>query len=70
MKSIYDYSPQKRPPKTKLPARTCAARGCTNRFIPKRVDQVNCSPVCNNREKQRRLRARARIGIGNYRGKP
>ena len=40
--------------------RTCAAQGCKETFEPQLENQIYHSRKCANREKQRRLRDRAK----------
>ena len=39
----------------------CRAQGCTETFEPKTAKQLYHSSECANREKQRRLRERAKV---------
>ena len=59
-----------------FPAKSCQAqftdkdglvKYCGKKFIPYKGDQIYCSQTCNNREMQRRLRARGRMGIREMR---
>jgi len=46
---------------TAIRKRKCAAQGCKESFTPVLANQVYHSRKCANREKQRRLRERAKL---------
>ena len=54
--------------KSDPPAQQCAAEGCTKMFVPYHHSKGRfCSKECKNREGQRMLRARARMGLRDQR---